>query len=61
MPHAPTAVLERRHDAIRRVLAGRRLDALVVSAWPNIAYLTNFAGSSAIVVITADQIGRAHV
>jgi Xaa-Pro aminopeptidase len=32
------------------------LDALVVVALPNIAWLTNFAGSSAIVVLTADAL-----
>ena len=32
------------------------LDALVVTSLPNILYLTNFTGSSAIVVITADRL-----
>jgi Xaa-Pro aminopeptidase len=56
MSHAPTAALEARHQAVRRQLASRSLDALIVTALPNILYLTNFTGSSAIVVITADSL-----
>src|SRR5438552_3026774 len=52
MSHAPTAALKRRHDQVRRLLAEQSLDALVVTALPNILYLTNFTGSAAIVVIT---------
>jgi Xaa-Pro aminopeptidase len=52
MPHAPSATLKRRHEAVRMMLAARELDALVVTSLPNILYLTNFAGSSAIVVLT---------
>ena len=37
-------------------MSEQSLDALVVTALPNIAYLTNFAGSSAVAVITADQV-----
>jgi Xaa-Pro aminopeptidase len=37
-------------------MAQRTLDALVVTSLPNILYLTNFSGSSAIVVITADRL-----
>ena len=33
-----------------------RLEALVVTALPNILYLTNFTGTSAIVVVTADRV-----
>ena len=36
-------------------MAARALDALVVTALPNVLYLSNFEGSSAIVVITADR------
>lgn len=57
MSHAPSSALSRRHEIVRRQLAARRLDALVITSLPNILYLTNFTGSSAIVVITAD---RAH-
>jgi Xaa-Pro aminopeptidase len=56
MPHAPTAALDRRHRAVRTDLVARGLDALIVTALPNIQYLTNFAGSSAIVVITGDRL-----
>ena len=37
-------------------MAERTLDALVVTSLPNILYLTNFSGSSAIVVLTADRL-----
>ena len=56
MSHAPTDTLSRRHAAIRQVLAARGLDALAVTSLPNIRYLTNFGGSSAIVVLTADRL-----
>ena len=36
-------------------MSARAIDALVVTALPNVCYLTNFTGSSAIVVITADR------
>lgn len=54
MARAPSHALKRRHAALRRVLAERSLDALVVTALPNILYLSNFTGSSAIVVIDGD-------
>jgi Xaa-Pro aminopeptidase len=53
MATAPTAALERRHAAVRAAMAGHSLDALIVTSLPNILYLTNFSGSSAIVVIDA--------
>jgi len=56
MSHAPSPTLERRHQLIRKDIAARGLDAVVVTSLPNILYLTNFAGSSAIVVLTADRI-----
>jgi Xaa-Pro aminopeptidase len=56
MPHAPTDALSRRQAAIRQALTAASLDALVVTALPNIAYLTNFAGSSAIVVLTRESV-----
>jgi Xaa-Pro aminopeptidase len=56
MPYAPTAALDRRHAVVRAQLEARGLDALVVTALPNILYLTNFAGSSAIVVLTRDRL-----
>jgi len=42
------------HDYLRKAIAARGLDALVVTALPNILYLTNFTGSSAIAVVTPD-------
>jgi Xaa-Pro aminopeptidase len=56
MSHAPIATLKQRHEAIRRSLAEQHLDALVVTAAANILYLTNFTGSSAIVILTADRV-----
>ena len=56
MPHAPTDTLSRRHTALRQTLAARGLDALMVTALPNVTYLTNFTGSAAIVVLTAHQL-----
>jgi len=76
MSHAPTAALDHRHRLIRDHLSARSLDALVVTALPNILYLTNFTGSTAIAVVTparihfltdfryvtaiADSVGTAH-
>src|SRR6476646_3689034 len=56
MSHAPSRALSARHDHVRHTLASRGLDALVVTSLPNILYLTNFSGSSAIVVVTADRL-----
>ena len=56
MSHAPSATLDRRHQEVRQALAARSLDALVVTSPSNILYLTNFTGSSAIVVVTADRL-----
>ena len=56
MSHAPSRILEQRHRAIRQSLATQELDALVVTALPNVLYLTNFTGSSAILVLTADRV-----
>ena len=56
MSHAPSASLSRRHQIIREALAARALDALVITAASNVLYLTNFTGSSAIVVLTADAL-----
>jgi Xaa-Pro aminopeptidase len=56
MPHAPAEALSRRHQTIRQACADRSLDALIVTSLPNILYLTNFTGSSAIVVLTADRL-----
>jgi Xaa-Pro aminopeptidase len=56
MAHAPSTALSLRHQALRRELVSRGLDALVITSLPNILYLTNFTGSSAILVVTADRL-----
>jgi len=56
MSHAPGAALSRRHSAVRDALHALGLDSLVVTAPANITYLTNFTGSSAIVIVEADRI-----
>ena len=56
MSHAPTETLSRRHRVVREACRARSLDALVITALPNILYLTNFAGSAAIAVLTADRL-----
>jgi Xaa-Pro aminopeptidase len=56
MSHAPSPALERRHRIIRQDIAAQGLDALLVTSLPNILYLTNFTGSSATLVVTADRI-----
>jgi len=56
MPHAPTDVLERRHASIRASLRAAGLDAAIIVSLPNITWLTNFAGSSAIAVLDQEQL-----
>ena len=56
MSHAPSPALSLRQQIVRRELASRGLDALVITSLPNVLYLTNFSGSSAIVVLTADRL-----
>jgi Xaa-Pro aminopeptidase len=56
MSHAPSDTLKQRHAQLRRALADEHLAALVVTSLPNITYLTNFTGSTAIVVLTADRL-----
>lgn len=56
MSHAPSRALERRHGTIKQALADLGLDALVVTSLPNVLYLTNFIGSSAIAIVTADRL-----
>ena len=56
MSHAPPEALEHRHRTIRTALAEQNLDALVVTSLPNVLYLTNFTGTSAIVILTADRV-----
>src|SRR4051794_7024304 len=56
MSHTPSEALAKRHRTIRAELSARSLDALVVTSLPNILYLTNFTGSSAIAVLTMDRV-----
>ena len=56
MSHAPSDALSFRHQLIRQSFASHSLDAIVVTSLPNITYLTNFTGSSAIVVLTGDRL-----
>jgi Xaa-Pro aminopeptidase len=56
MSHAPTAALKARHRTLRSSCAELGVDALVVTSLPNVAYLTNFDGSAAIVVLTASRL-----
>jgi Xaa-Pro aminopeptidase len=56
MSRAPSATLRRRHQLVRAAAARHQVDALIVTTRSNILYLTNFTGSSAIVVLTADRV-----
>ncbi len=55
MSHAPSDALDARHRTVRQGCRAAKLDALVVTSLPNVTYLSNFTGSAAIVVITADR------
>jgi Xaa-Pro aminopeptidase len=56
MSRAPSPALSLRQQIVRSQLTSRGLDALVITSLPNILYLTNFPGSSAIVVLTAEHL-----
>jgi len=56
MAHAQTDVLADRHVRLRQALVDRDLDAIVVTHLPNVFYLTNFVGSSAIAVMTRNAL-----
>src|SRR5215467_10125269 len=56
MLHARSAALNRRHNLAREAAARHSVEALIVTSRPNIFYLTNFTGSSAIVVVTPDRL-----
>jgi Xaa-Pro aminopeptidase len=56
MLHARSSSLSRRHSLTREAAARQSVDALVVTSRPNIFYLTNFTGSSAIAVLTPDRL-----
>ena len=54
MALARSADLDARQAAVRRALEAVNLDAVIVTAFTNIRYLTNHAGSAGILVVTAD-------
>jgi Xaa-Pro aminopeptidase len=56
MLHARSAALSHRHSLVREAIARHSVDALVVTSRPNVFYLTNFTGSSAIAVLTPDRV-----
>ncbi len=56
MTLALSGALTVRHAQVRRLLVDASIDALVVSHLPNIFYLTNFSGSSAIAVLTQEAL-----
>lgn len=56
MSHAPSLALSLRLQTVRDGLASRELDAVILTSLPNIQYLTNFTGSSAIVVLTTARV-----
>ncbi len=56
MSHAPSGALKRRHDAVRAACRRAGVDALIVTTRSNILYLTNFSGSAAIAIVTADAL-----
>jgi Xaa-Pro aminopeptidase len=55
MPQPPAELLAARHARVRSALGGEGLDALVVFHLPNIRYLTGFAGSTAIAILTREE------
>ncbi|MGA2298256.1 MAG: Xaa-Pro peptidase family protein [FCB group bacterium] len=60
VPPAPThnypKMADIRLDQIRFTMEDMKVDAIVVSYLPNIRYLTNFSGSSAVLFITFDEL-----
>jgi Xaa-Pro aminopeptidase len=50
-----TAGRERRLAALRSAIDASQLDALLVSALPNIRYLSGFSGSSALLLVTSEE------
>jgi len=56
MSLAPSDTLNQRHHQVREALAQESADALLVTSIPNVAYLSNFEGSSAIVVLTPSRL-----
>ena len=57
MTLASSGTLEARLRHVRDVVRNASLDALVVTHLPNLFYLTNFSGTSAIGVVMPDAVG----
>jgi len=57
MTLASSGTLEARLTHVRDVVRNASLDALVVTHLPNLFYLTNFSGTSAIGVVMPDAVG----
>jgi Xaa-Pro aminopeptidase len=53
---APPALLAARLEAVRRTLAERDLHALLVTHRPNVYYLTNFASSAGVALVSRDAV-----
>ncbi len=53
---APSVLLGARQARLREAVASAGCDALVVTRLPNIFYLTNFAGSAGLLVLTASNV-----
>ena len=51
-----TAQLSARHRRIHQALESLALDALIVTSAANIRYLTNFAGSAGVLIMTRDAV-----
>src|SRR5262245_54889725 len=56
MSLAPSDILSLRHQRIREALAQESADALLVTSIPNVAYCSNFEGSSAVVLLTPNRL-----
>jgi Xaa-Pro aminopeptidase len=56
VPLAPRDALAVRHLKLRESIRAAKVDALVVTHLPNLLYLTNFAGTAGIAVVTAERL-----
>jgi Xaa-Pro aminopeptidase len=56
MQIAPAEFLNLRLENLRRAMAARTLDGLVITSPPNIAYLTGFFASAGAVLVTSDTL-----
>lgn len=56
LANLPPITVGERISRLRALLAAERLDALVVTAHPNLRWLTGFTGSAGLVVVTDDDL-----